>query len=188
MGRKSKISKLTPDIKAHIERLIASGQYTIDELLDELRRAYPSKAAELPSRAGLGRYSKDIERVLQNVKASTAATKLIQAEAGDNQDARSEGLTALVQTQFFEVLMTLQEASADGVDPADRVKLLGNAARNVAALSRSSVNLKKFQGEVEEATRKKLLAEQAAKLSAMSSKGGVTQETQKTIREFLGLE
>ena len=48
-------------------------------------------------------------------------------------------------------------------------------------------NLKKFQAEVEEATRKKLLAEQAAKLAAMPTKGGVTEDTKQAIRAALGI-
>ena len=35
--------------------------------------------------------------------------------------------------------------------------------------------------------RKKLLAEQSAKLDAMGNKGGVTEETKRAIREALGI-
>ena len=38
-----------------------------------------------------------------------------------------------------------------------------------------------------DAAREKLLEEQAAKLDAMGSKGGVTEETKRAIRESLGI-
>ena len=54
---------------------------------------------------------------------------------------RSRGWT------LFETLVNLQEATDEEVDPAERVKLLASAAKNIATLSRASVNLKKYQQE-----------------------------------------
>ena len=49
-----------------------------------------------------------------------------------------------------------------------------------------SLNLKERR-EVERIAREKLLEEQKAKLDAMGSKGGVTEETKRAIREALGI-
>jgi len=65
--------------------------------------------------------------------------------------------------------------------------MLSAAAKNIATLTRSSVNLKQFQAKVEDDTRKRLLEEQRAKLDAMGSKGGVTEDTKRAIREALGM-
>jgi len=67
------------------------------------------------------------------------------------------------------------------------VAMLSAAAKNIATLTRSSVNLKQFQAKVEEAARQRLLDEQRAKLEAMPNKGGVTPETKASIREALGI-
>lgn len=178
MGRKSVISRLPAEVKAHIERRLAEGRLTLDELIDELRARWPQQAAvgELPSRSAVGRYGQKLNSRLAAIKASTEAAKIIRAEAGDNEDARSEALTALIQTELFETILSLQEAAGDDVDPAARVKMLSNAAKNIATLSRSSVNLKKFQAEVTAAARKALLEEQRAKLAELGQAGEIAPE------------
>lgn len=189
MGRKSTIARLPVEVKAFIEGHLAQGRLTLDELIAALRERFPSHdgAGELPSRAAVHRYGQKLERRLSAIRASTEAAKLIQAQAGDDKDARSEALTALVQTELFEAILSLQEADDPEADPADRVAMLSSAAKNIATLTRSSVNLKQFQAKVEEDTRRRLLEEQRAKLDAMGNKGGVTAETKAAIREALGI-
>jgi len=192
MGRKSSIDRLDPEIKAYLLAMIATGSMTLNELIVDLQERFPAAAAsgDLPSRSAVGRYGQKLERRLAAIRASTEAAKLIQAHAGDDKDARSEALTAMVQTELFEAILELQEADAEGddaADPGERVALLSKAAKNIATLTRSSINLKEFQAKVEEATRKKLLEEQRAKIEAMPTKGGVTAETKAAIREALGI-
>ena len=147
MGRKSTISRLPADIKTYIEAMLATGSQTLDELISDLQQRFPAQAQAgvLPSRAAVHRYGQKLDRRLSAIRASTEAAKLIQAQAGDNDDARSEALTALVQTELFEAILSLQEADDPDIDPGDRVAMLSAAAKNIATLTRSSVNLKKFQ-------------------------------------------
>lgn len=189
MGRKSSIDRLSAGVKAHIERRLAEGRMTLDELIAELRTNFPEEAAEgdLPSRSAMHRYGQKLERRLSAIRASTEAAKIIQAQAGDDKDARSEALTALIQTELFEAILDMQESSDEEMDSAERVGVLSTAAKNIATLTRSSVNLKQFQAEVERSARAKLLEEQKAKLDAMGSKGGVTEDTKRAIREALGI-
>ena len=189
MGRKSSIDRLDPEIKAYIQAMLASGSMTLDELIADLQARFPAAATagDLPSRSAVGRYGQKLERRLSAIRASTEAAKLIQAQAGDDKDARSEALTALVQTELFEAILALQEADDPEANPEDRVAMLSSAAKNIATLTRSSVNLKLFQAKVEKDTRERLLAEQRAALDAMGSKGGVTDDTKRAIREALGI-
>jgi hypothetical protein len=189
MGRKSTIKRLPPEIKTYIEAMLATGAQTLDELIADLQSRYPAEASagDLPSRSAVHRYGQKLDRRLSAIRASTEAAKLIQAQAGDDKDARSEALTALVQTELFEAILSLQEADDPELDAGDRIAMLSSAAKNIATLTRSSVNLKVFQAKVEEDTRKKLLEEQRAKLDAMGSKGGVTEDTKRAIREALGI-
>jgi hypothetical protein len=188
MGRKSTVSRLPAEVKTYIEAMLATGAQTLDELIADLQGRYPAecKAGSLPSRSALQRYGSKLDRRLAAIKASTEAARMIREHAGDSQDARSEALTALVQTELFEAILALQDAD-DADDPGERVGMLSAAAKNIATLTRSSVNLKKFQAEVEEATRKKLLEEQRAKLDALGNKGGVTEDTKRAIRDALGI-
>lgn len=189
MGRKSTISRLPADVKSYIEGKLAAGQLTLDELIADLRNRFPQQdqAGELPSRTAVHRYGQKLERRLSAIRASTEAAKIIQQQAGDNKDARSEALTALIQTELFEAILNLQEADDPEADPAERVGMLSTAAKNIATLTRSSVNLKQFQAKVEEDTRRKVLEEQKAKLDAMGTKAGVTDDTKREIRKALGI-
>ena len=185
MGRKSTISRLPSEVKAFIEGKLAEGRSTLDELIAALHERFPSHqaAGELPSRAAVHRYGQKLERRLSAIRASTEAAKLIQAQAGDDQDARSEALTALVQTELFEAILSLQEADDPDADPADRVGMLSAAAKNIATLTRSSVGLKKFQLEV----RAKAQAA-ADTVDKLARRGGLTAETAEQIRrELLGI-
>ncbi len=195
MGRKSSIDRLDPEIKAYIQAMLASGSMTLDELIADLQARYPAAATagSLPSRSAVGRYGQKLERRLSAIRASTEAAKMIQAHAGDDKDARSEALTAMVQTELFEAILALQEADEVGedgekADPGERVALLSKAAKNIATLTRSSINLKEFQAKVEEATRKKLLAEQEERFKALGQSGDVDQDTlAKVIKAAYGL-
>lgn len=189
MARKSSIRRLPEDIRAFIEAEIARGACTLDELIAKLRERWPehSRDGTLPSRSTVHRYGQKLERRLTAVRASTEAMRLIREQAGDTMDARSEALTALVQTDLFEAILALQEADDPEADPAERVAMLSAAARNLATLSRSSVHIKRYQAEAEERARRKLLEEQRAALEAMAIKGGVTPDTKAAIREALGI-
>ena len=195
MGRKSSIDRLDPEIKAYIQAMLASGSMTLDELIADLQARYPAAATagDLPSRSAVGRYGQKLERRLSAIRASTEAAKMIQAHAGDDKDARSEALTAMVQTELFEAILALQEADEVGedgerADPGERVALLSKAAKNIATLTRSSINLKEFQAKVEEATRKKLLAEQEANLQEVAKAQGMDEaQVDFWRRKFLGI-
>lgn len=189
MGRKSTISRLPADIKTYIEAMLATGSQTLDQLIADLQARFPAAASagDLPSRSAMHRYGSKLDRRLAAIKASTQAAIMIREHAGDSQDARSEALTALVQTELFDALLSLQEAEDSDLDPGERIAMLSAAAKNIATLTRSSVNLKQFQAKVEDETRRKVMEEQRAKLDAMGSKGGVTEDTKKAIREALGI-
>jgi hypothetical protein len=186
MGRKSSIvSGIDPEVRAALEALLSEGRLTLDELIAELRETFPDKT--IPSRAATGRYGQKLSRRLAAIRASTEAARLISEQAGDSQDARSEALTALVQTEIFEAILNLQEAEDPSLDPGERLGMLSAAAKNIATLSRSSVNLKKFQAEAGTRARALLLEEQAARAESVGQKPGVTEETRNAIREVLGI-
>lgn len=197
MGRKSSISRLPAEIKSYIEAMLATGAQTLDELITDLQQRYPAEAhaGTLPSRSAVGRYGQKLDRRLAAIRASTEAAKLIQAQAGDDKDARSEALTALVQTELFEAILALQEVDEpppEGMSAEDiatsRVDLLAKAAKNIASLTKSSINLKEFQAKVAAAARKQLLEEQRAKLAELGQSGEVDQATlDKVIRAAYGL-
>lgn len=185
MGRKSSISRLPAEVKAYIEAMLATGAQTLDELIADLQERYPAVASggNLPSRSAVHRYGQKLDRRLSAIKASTEAAKLIRAQAGDDEDARSEALTALVQTELFEAILNLQEADDPDLDPGERVGMLSSAAKNIATLTRSSVGLKKFQSEVRQRAQAA-----AANVEKIAKKGGLSAESVEQLRrEILGI-
>lgn len=185
MARKSSVTRLPPEVKTYIEAMLATGAQTLDELISDLRDRFPgqAEAGELPSRSALHRYGSKLDRRLSAIRASTEAAKLIQAQAGDDQDARSEALTALVQTELFEAILALQEADDPEADPGDRIAMLSAAAKNIATLTRSSIGLKTFQAQAR--ARAKAAAETVDKIARS---GGLSGDAAEQIRrEILGI-
>ena len=90
-----------------------------------------------------------------------------------------------MQTELFEAIIELQEADEE-TDSGKRVELLSKAAKNIATLARSSVNLKKFQAEAEE--RAGVLAQQDAKLQEVAKAQGMSaDQVDFWRRDFLGI-
>lgn len=179
MGRKSSIDRLPAAIKAHIERRLAEGRLTLDELIADLCGRFPDEAAdgELPSRTAVHRYGAKLQQRMAAIKASTEAARMISEYAGDEKDTRSEAVLALIQTEMFDSIINLQEASEDDVDPAERMGLLSKAAKNIATMTRASIALKKHQAEVAERVSAKL-----AELEAESQSGNGRRFDTETLR------
>lgn len=185
MGRKSTIHRLPAEVKGYIEGKLAEGRLTLDELIADLQQRFPAHkaAGDLPSKSAVQRYGQKLERRLSAIKASTEAARLISAQAGDDEDARSEALTAMVQTELFEALMSIQEADDAELDPAERVSMLSSAAKNIATLTRSSIGLKQFQRDVRQRAK-----EAAANVEKIAKKGGLSADTVEQLRrEILGI-
>jgi len=144
MARRSSVSTLPAQVRQWLDKALAernfSGYAELEALLRE--RGYAL------SKSALHRHGQKVERRMAAIKASTEAARLISEAAADEQDARSEALHALVQTELFDTILNLQEASEGDIDPKERVKLLSAAARNIADLTRSNVHLKRYQAEL----------------------------------------
>ena len=68
----------------------------------------------------VGRYGQKLERKLEAIRASTEAARSIAEAAPDDADLRSAAVMSLVQTEIFDVLVNLQEASDEDVDQVTR--------------------------------------------------------------------
>ncbi|MBJ8837527.1 MAG: DUF3486 family protein [Citrobacter freundii] len=178
MARRSTIDKLPEDVRRWLERALNesgfSGYTELETLLRD--RGY------VISKSAIHRYGQKIERRYGAIRAATEAARMLTEGAADDQDARSEAVIALIQTELFESIVLLQEDEEE-IDPKERVALLSKVAKNVATLSRASVNLKKFQTEV------RARAQQAASnAEKIARKGGLSTEAVQALRrEILGI-
>lgn len=184
MPIRGKIEGLPDEVRHWLERALTESNFSGYEALESML----AERGFSISKSAIHRYGQKIERRFAAIKASTEAARILTEGAADDQDARSEAVIALVQTEMFESIVNLQEAEDEDLDPADRIALLSKAAKNIATLARASVNQKKFRLEVQEETRRQLLSEQSKQLEVLQKKGGVTAETQAAIREALGIK
>ncbi|MCU7123773.1 DUF3486 family protein [Salmonella enterica] len=179
MARRSTIDKLPEDVRRWLERALTESGFSGYAELEALMR----DKGYLISKSAIHRYGQKIERRFGAIRAATEAARMLTEGAADDQDARSEAVIALIQTELFESIVQLQEAEDEEIDPQVRVALLSKVAKNVATLSRASVNLKKFQQEVR--AKAEAAASNAEKIAR---KGGLSAESVQALRrEILGI-
>lgn len=178
MPRQSNIDKLPAELRQTLDKLLLDnnfGSYTaIADYFKE--RGYSL------SKSSVHRHGQKLDRRLQAIKASTDAAKLLAEQVEDTENHLSGSVISLVQSELFETLLNLQDADVED-DPAERMKLLSNAAKSIAEVSRASIANKKWQVEV------RAKAEVAAhKVADIARKGGLSADTAETIRrEILGI-
>ena len=172
MGRASSITALPEDVRRWLERALTERGFSGYEELEALLwdKGYTV------GKSSIHRYGQKIERRMAAIKASTDAAKLITEAAGDDQDARSEAVIALVQTEMFESIIAIQEAGDGELSAEDRLGLMSKAAKNIATLTRASIAQKQFK-----ATVLKRLQEMEA--DARTGKRTLDAETLRIVRE-----
>ncbi len=168
MPARSSVSQLPDEVREELNRRLVALNFSGYEALAGWLREQGYQI----SKSAIHRYGKKFEKRLSAIRASTEAAKMIVEGAEDEQDARSGAVVALVQTELFETILNLQEASEEEVDPSQRVKLLSSAAKNIATLTRASVNLKRYQVEA----RGRISAEAEAAAVAGATAEGLTPE------------
>lgn len=174
MTRITKIDRLPPRIKAYLERILADRtRPSYKELSDWL-----AEQGYVISPVTIWRYDeRRVQKIMERVRISTEAARLIAAAAPDAMDDQSAAALRIVQSGLFEVISDLAAADTD-TDPETRGKILSQAARALADVARASISQKRWAEEV----RAKLDAVEKA-----ASKAGkrLDPETLKIIREGL---
>ncbi|WP_369951974.1 DUF3486 family protein [Ralstonia syzygii] len=179
MARRSSIDGLPDDVRRWLERALADSNFSGYQALEAMLREQGYQI----SKSAIHRYGQKIERRFAAIKASTEAARMLTEGAADDQDARSEAVIALVQTELFDSIVNLQEANDEELEPAERIGLLSNAAKNIATLARASVNQKRFRQEVQARAEAA-----AANVEKIAKKGGLSAESVDALRrEILGI-
>lgn len=178
MGQRSKITQLPREVRDWLDQALGGKNFA----------GYQSLEQELQARgfsigkSSIHRYGANLERRLAAIKASTEAARAIAAAAPDDADQRSAAVISLIQTEVFETLIHLQEATDEG-DPVKRAKVLALVAKNVATLSRASVHQKKHELEIR--ARVNAAADAAAKIA---KQGGLSADSVDELRKkILGI-
>ena len=172
MGRQSTITALPEEVRRFLERALTEQNFSGYEALEEMMR---DKGYAI-SKSAIHRHGQKIERRMAAIKASTEAAKLIVEAAGDDQDARSESIIALVQTEMFDSIIAIQEADDEELSASDRLGLMSKAAKNIATLTRASIVQKQYKATV-------LKRLEAMEADARTGKRTLDAETLRIVRE-----
>lgn len=176
MARQSSITTLPEEVRRWLERALTEQNFSGYEALETMMH---EKGFAI-SKSAIHRYGQKIERRFAAIKASTEAARMLTEGAADDQDARSEAVIALVQTEMFESIIAIQEADDDELTPADRLGMMSKAAKNIATLARASIAQKQFKTTVQAKA-----AEVADKAARLASKGGMSPDAAAEIRKMI---
>lgn len=172
-GRVSSVEVLPPEVKAWLDQeLVRLGfrDYT------GLATALAERGHEI-SRSALGRYGKSFKEEQQRLRQSIEMAKAFAEVVGDDGAAMNQTLTALAQQELMAVV---REGRYD-----DNIKLPA-LVQSIAQLNRSDINTRKFQ--IEQAARRKALAEAADQAAASAAGQGMSAEAIDAIkRDILGI-
>lgn len=173
MPRKSVITRLEPDQRRFIERLLREDRLTLDEMLASVREKFPG--AE-PSRSSLHRYQQSIKDVTERMRAQDMAARAIVAELGENPDERAGALLVqAVTTAATDVALRMNESSETTID---EVRKLARAAKDT--ISARTTSLKERQA-IEQAARERLIREQRKKLDELGKSGQIDKAMLATV-------
>jgi Protein of unknown function (DUF3486) len=180
----SKIAKLPEDIRKRLHEIIVQRAFgdihgITQELGDMLKEA---GIAMYIGKSAVGAESQKVKRAQEAIRATTEAARLIAETSKDDGDDRSAAVMALLQADFFEVLLKMREAGEE-VDDDLRLGRLVDASLAMARLSKSRIAQAEWRGEVSK--RAKSEADAVAKIAKA---GGMSKDQVNEIRaRILGI-
>ncbi|MDI1231345.1 MAG: DUF3486 family protein [Methylobacter sp.] len=179
MPKPSLVDSLEPEQRAAFERELNRRNFAdYDGLVGWL----DANGFEI-SRSSAYRHGAKLKRRIQAVKNSTEAARMIAEAAPDDSDLRSAAVISLVQSELFDVMVSLQDLNE--AEPAERVGLLKEAAKSVLDMTRASVLQKKLAQDVRAAIRLEARAEAAEDLTQGLKNDGISEALEASIKRIL---
>lgn len=179
MSSPAQVDGWTPEQRADFEReLIRRNFADYDGLVVWLN----DNGFEL-SRSAAYRHATKLKRRIQAVRNSTEAARMIAEAAPDDSDLRSAAVISLVQSELFDVMVSLQDL--EYAEPYERVGLLKDAAKAVADMTRASTLQKEWQLKHTARIRQEARAEAAEELTAGLKSDGISIELEASIKRIL---
>lgn len=178
MAQRAKITQLPQEVREQLDRELVKRGFSGYDALEKWLAGLGISIGK----SSIHRYGSNLERRLAAIKASTEAAKLIADAAPDDADQRSGAVISMVQTEIFEILVALQDATGEK-DTMKKAKLLSTLAKNIATLTRASVHQKRHELEIRAKTEAA-----ADRVARLAKKGGLSAGTVENIRrEILGI-
>lgn len=172
------------DIVGHLNAL-ARGERSL--LPPELADAPAVPPEALPSRSGLHDHFKKVGKLVEKMRRSRMVAETLAREVGDAGDDKvALANFQLLHTAVNDVFMAAADDAGDEDGPP--VAIDPKAAMQLAITLEKIESAKKKHADLRAQIRKEVAAELAKKLDAVASKGGVTEEAKRSIREALGIK
>lgn len=171
--RPSSITKLPPELRAELDRLLADGKYTLQAVTDHLRQLGANV-----SWSGVQRYSADFERMAQDMRLTREMARAI----GQELDAVEGDAGRLVIESLQALLLRtrMQVAKGEEIDPAELAQLT-RAARDLQSALKLNV-------DTEIKVRERALREAAEAAEDVGKSEGLTGATIDAIKaKILGI-
>jgi hypothetical protein len=175
MPRRSKLLDLPSDLREAVnQRLVAGGFAGYEALAEWLNDELAARGLELRiSKSAVHRHGEQFEAKLERLRVATEQARALADGAEDDEGAMNEALVRLVQTETFDVLMTLGE-----MEPEQKARVMGKLNVGIARIVRASVSAKKWRQEIREKAR---AAAEVIKETARRS--GLSDDVIRTIEE-----
>lgn len=176
MLKKSSIRKLDDEQRQYIERLMREDNRTLDEMLEEIKKKFPSE--KTPSRSSLGRYKQSFDAMAGRMREIQAASQVLVAEFGEDVDDKAGALLSQAVTTLVTAMA--MEANQDGAEIS--IKDAGQLAR----ASRTVMETRTMSIKERQAIRKQY-AEEAANAVTEELRGqdGMSEALEERIRGIL---
>ncbi|MHC1792024.1 DUF3486 family protein [Solidesulfovibrio sp.] len=179
MARQSSVKKLPTPIRKELDRLLADGAHTLDQVVAHLRQL-----GAPVSRSAVGRYSQEFEEVAAHIRESREVAAAFARELGEVPEGdMGRVLVEVVHRLVFKAgVAKLREGAIDAVDAAR----LAKAIKDLAAGSKISVDMEfKIREQVAAETAKKA----AGEAEAVGREKGLSAETVEAIKSrILGIK
>lgn len=185
MPPRGKIATLPPDLREWLHKTFVERAFgDIEGITEELNQLMKEAGVAISiGKSAVGAESLRIRRAQEAIRATTEAAKVIAETSADPGDNRSAAAMAIVQSEVFELLLQIREASTEGMEPGERLALMNEAALGLSRMSRARVNQARWADELD--LRAKAAADKVAKLA---KKGGMSTATVAEIRaSILGI-
>lgn len=182
MGRKSSLeTALAAEDKAALGRLITSGKWTLNGLLEWLgERGYGI------SRSALGRHVQKTEKVAAKLRESRSVTEALVQQLGPDVTEGRQGrlLVEIARSLIFDFQMKMLEAEDGeaGMKPGDFF-FIGKALKEMAQAARLDQD---FETKIRETAKAEATAEAARAIETAGRAAGVSAETLAAMRKALG--
>lgn len=183
MVRRSSIKRLPANVRRHIDKWLANGQATLDDIT-----AYLNEQGHEVSRSSVGRYAKNFEKVAAHLRESREMAEALVQEIGP---AATEGkvgrmLVEVLQKLVFDILLRKAQAADDPLKEDDQatpkeLHLLARTLKDMASAQKIEV-----ERELKIRTETATLAAEAA-VSIATDAGMSVERIEEFRKSILGL-